>query len=120
MHALRLKRVYEPADDADGVRVLVDRLWPRGLSKEKAAIDHWAKDAAPSDGLRRWFAHRPERWEEFVERYHAELEAPEAQEELATIRRFLRERRVSLLYAAHDERFNNAVVLRDHLRPPMS
>lgn len=116
MHSLRLKRVYEPADDADGVRVLVDRLWPRGLTKEKAGVDHWAKDVAPSNELRRWFAHRPERWDEFVARYHAELEAPGAQAELAAIRRFLRDSRVTLLYAAKDEDMNNAVVLRDDLR----
>jgi len=118
MHALRLKRVYAPAENEDGLRVLVDRLWPRGLSKEKAAIDHWAKDAAPSDGLRRWFAHRPERWDEFRARYERELEAPEAQAEVVTIRRFLRESRVTLLYAAHDEDMNNAVALRALLRTP--
>ncbi|MGJ0508025.1 MAG: DUF488 domain-containing protein [Methylocystis sp.] len=117
MHALRLKRVYEPPDESDGTRVLVDRLWPRGLSKEKAALDHWAKAVAPSDELRRWFAHRPERWEEFVTRYREELGAPEAQEELAAIRRFLREGRVTLLFAAHDEERNNAVALKDVLRP---
>jgi uncharacterized protein YeaO (DUF488 family) len=118
VHALRLKRVYAPAESEDGLRVLVDRLWPRGLSKAKAAVDHWAKDAAPSDGLRRWFAHRPERWEEFRARYESELKAPEAQAEVATIRRFLREGRVTLLYAAHDEELNNAVALKDLLRKP--
>jgi uncharacterized protein YeaO (DUF488 family) len=118
MHALRLKRVYAPAESEDGLRVLVDRLWPRGLSKAKAAVDHWAKDAAPSDALRRWFAHRPERWDEFRARYERELKTPEAQAELAIIRRFLRESRVTLIYAAHDEELNNAVALRDLLRRP--
>ena len=70
---LRLKRVYEPATRGDGVRVLVDRLWPRGLSKEKAAVDHWMKEVAPSTGLRKWFGHDPERWNEFKRRYKAEL-----------------------------------------------
>jgi uncharacterized protein YeaO (DUF488 family) len=118
MHALRLKRVYEPAEDDDGMRILVDRLWPRGLTKEKAAIDHWAKEVAPSNELRRWFGHRPEHWDAFVARYHEELEKPEAQAEVAAIRRFLRESRVTLLYAAHDEDMNNAVVLKDYLRKP--
>jgi uncharacterized protein YeaO (DUF488 family) len=118
MHALRLKRVYAQAENEDGLRVLVDRLWPRGLSKAKAAVDHWAKAAAPSDALRRWFAHRPERWDEFRARYERELKTPEAQAELAIIRRFLRESRVTLIYAAHDEELNNAVALRDLLRRP--
>jgi uncharacterized protein YeaO (DUF488 family) len=118
MHALHIKRVYETPGDDDGVRVLVDRLWPRGLSKEKAAIDHWAKEVAPSTDLRRWFSHRPERWDEFVARYRAELDTPEAQAEIATIRAFLRKSRVTLLYAAHDEDFNNAVALWDYLREP--
>ncbi len=116
MHALRLKRVYEPAEEEDGQRVLVDRLWPRGLTKEKAAVDHWAKEAAPSNELRRWFGHRPERWEDFVARYREELAAPEAHAELATIRALLRKSRVTLLYAAHDAQMNNAVVLRDVVR----
>jgi uncharacterized protein YeaO (DUF488 family) len=118
MHALHIKRVYEPAAADDGVRVLVDRLWPRGLSKEKAAIDHWAKDVAPSTELRRWFDHEPGRWDGFVARYRVELDAPEAQAEVATIRAFLRKSRVTLLYAAHDEELNNAVALRDYLRKP--
>ncbi|WP_363350462.1 DUF488 family protein [Methylocystis echinoides] len=118
MHALRLKRVYEPPEQDDGLRVLVDRLWPRGLAKEKAAVDHWAKEAAPSNELRRWFGHLPERWEEFAARYREELERPESQAEVAAIRRLLRESRVTLLFAAHDEERNNAVVLRDVLRAP--
>ena len=116
MHALRLKRVYEPAGEEDGARVLVDRLWPRGLSKEKAAVDHWAKEAAPSNALRRWFGHDPARWEEFQERYREELAAPEAQAELSHLRALARRSRVTLLYAARDEAMNNAIVLRDCLR----
>ncbi|WP_457798508.1 DUF488 domain-containing protein [Methylocystis sp. S23] len=116
MPAFSLKRVYDPAEESDGTRVLVDRLWPRGLSKDKAAIDHWAKDVAPSDELRRWFAHAPERWEEFQTRYRDELESPEAQEEIAALRAMGRKGRVTLLYAAKDEAMNNAVVLRDYLR----
>jgi uncharacterized protein YeaO (DUF488 family) len=116
MHALALKRVYEPAASTDGFRVLVDRLWPRGLRKEDAAIDHWAKALAPSTELRRWFGHRPERWEEFHSRYLAELDGEEAQEEIAALRRHLRDSKTTLLYAAHDEERNNAVALRDYLR----
>lgn len=116
MAAIALKRVYEPAQAEDGTRVLVDRLWPRGLRKDKAAIDLWAKDIAPSDALRRWFGHRPERWEEFQKRYHDELAAPEAQVQVKTLRAMARKNHLTLLYAAHDETMNNAVVLRDQLR----
>ncbi|WP_330083715.1 DUF488 domain-containing protein [Methylocystis iwaonis] len=116
MPAFALKRVYEPPEPEDGARVLVDRLWPRGLTKEKAAVDLWAKDAAPSHELRRWFGHEPERWEEFQARYREELESPEAQEQIATLRAMARKGRVTLLYAAHDEEMNNAVVLRGVLR----
>jgi uncharacterized protein YeaO (DUF488 family) len=116
MHAIRLKRAYDPAEEDDGTRILVDRLWPRGLSKDKAAIDRWAKEIAPSSELRRWFGHDPARWEEFQSRYREELRAPEAQEELATLRGMARKSRVTLLYAAKAEEMNNAVVLRDYLR----
>ncbi|KAF2991897.1 DUF488 domain-containing protein [Methylocystis sp. MJC1] len=116
MPAFALKRVYEPPETEDGARVLVDRLWPRGLTKEKAAVDLWAKEVAPSHELRRWFGHRPERWEEFEARYREELESPEAQEQIATLRHMARKERVTLLYAAHDEALNNAVVLREVLR----
>lgn len=116
MAAVALKRVYEPAEAEDGTRVLVDRLWPRGLRKDKAQIDFWAKDVAPSDTLRRWFGHRPDRWEEFVKRYRAELAAPETQPQVESLRAMTRKDRVTLLYAARDESMNNAVVLRDDLR----
>ncbi len=118
MHALRLKRVYEPPEEDDGQRVLVDRLWPRGLTKEKAAVDYWAKEVAPSNDLRHWFGHRPERWEEFAARYREALKGEDAQAEMKTIRSLLRKGRVTLLYAAHDEERNNAVVLREALRGP--
>lgn len=116
MHAIRLKRAYELPEEDDGLRVLVDRLWPRGLSKDKAAIDHWAKASAPSNELRRWFGHDPARWGEFQSRYRDELQSPEAEEEIAALRAMARKSRMTLLYAAKDEERNNAVVLRDYLR----
>jgi len=110
---IQLKRAYAlPASD-DGVRVLVDRLWPRGLSKSAAAVDHWLKELAPSTELRRWFAHDPARWEEFRRRYKAEL--AQATDRLDELRVLARGRRVTLLFAAKDEAHNNAVVLRDIL-----
>lgn len=108
----RLKRVYEAPAASDGMRVLVDRLWPRGLSKEAAAVDLWLKAVAPSDALRRGFHAHPERFAEFREAYAAELQGNPALEEL---RALVRRRRVTLLYAAKDEARNNAVALRDLL-----
>lgn len=116
MPAFALKRVYDPAEAEDGTRVLVDRLWPRGLTKEEAEIDLWAKEVAPSHELRRWFAHKPERWEEFQARYREELESPEAQERIAELRAMARKGRVTLVYSARDETMNNAQVLRNALR----
>jgi uncharacterized protein YeaO (DUF488 family) len=111
---IKLKRVYEPASRTDGTRILVDRLWPRGLSKKDAAIDHWCKALAPSTALRQWFGHEPERWEEFRKRYKAELaQQPEA---LAELRGFARKGPITLLFAAHDELRNNAVVVHELLR----
>ena len=108
-----VKRVYEPARDNDGVRVLVDRLWPRGLTKAQARIDRWLRDAAPSTSLRRWFNHEAAKRREFKRRYFAELRAHE------TIIRMLRAEAssgpVTLLFAAQDTQFNNAVALRDYL-----
>jgi uncharacterized protein YeaO (DUF488 family) len=110
---IKLKRVYEPASRADGTRILVDRLWPRGLRKEDAVIDHWFKDLAPSTALRQWFDHDVERWTEFRKRYRAELaEQPEA---LAELRSLARKGPIILLFGAHDEPHNNAVVLRELL-----
>lgn len=105
-----IKRVYDAPSPDDGFRVLVDRLWPRGLSKEKAAVDLWLKDVAPSTELRTWFNHDPEKWDEFVTRYHAELKDNPA---VAELRRAIKEHgRVTLLYGAHDEKHNQAVALR--------
>ncbi len=110
---IKLKRVYEPAAPSDGVRVLVDRLWPRGLSKADVATVHWYKDVAPSAALRQWFGHKPERWDEFRKRYKSELaRQPEA---LGELRELARKSPVTLLFAAHDELHSNAVVLRELL-----
>lgn len=106
---MKIKRAYAPVEDTDGYRILVDRLWPRGISKEKAKIDLWLKSVAPSNDLRKWFGHDPERFPEFSKRYQAELEESGALDELrATIKEHPN---VTLLFAAHDEEHNNAVVL---------
>jgi uncharacterized protein YeaO (DUF488 family) len=110
---LRVKRAYEPPAPEDGVRILVDRLWPRGLSKQKAAVDHWMKDIAPSAELRKWFGHDPERWPEFRRRYREELRRQGAL--LAQIGDLAEGGAVTLVYAAHDEEHNDAVVLREAL-----
>jgi uncharacterized protein YeaO (DUF488 family) len=112
-----LKRAYEPAVRLDGYRILVDRLWPRGLSKEKAAIDEWMKDIAPSAELRRWFGHEPERWREFRRRYERELRA--RQDLVREIAALASHRRVTLVYGARDERHNDAVVLAAVVRARM-
>ena len=111
---IRLKRVYAPAEAADGVRILVDRLWPRGLRKSNAAIDRWLKDLAPSTELRRWFGHEPQRWDEFRKRYRRELSGKAGV--LAELRALERQGPVTLLFAARDETHNEAVVLRDLVR----
>ena len=111
--SLVVKRVFEPAATADGYRVLVDRLWPRGLKKQEAALDLWAKELAPSTMLRRWFGHEPARWESFRHRYAAELDATvELWRPLAA--RAARQR-VSLLFGARDEEHNNAIALKMYL-----
>jgi uncharacterized protein YeaO (DUF488 family) len=110
---IRLKRAYEPPGEDDGTRVLVDRLWPRGVKKSGAAIDLWIKDIAPSAELRRWFAHDPERWPEFRRRYEDELrQKPEPVEEL---RALAGKGPLTLVFAARDAARNDAVVLRDLL-----
>jgi uncharacterized protein YeaO (DUF488 family) len=108
---IRLKRAYEDASPGDGVRVLVERLWPRGLSKERAAVDVWMKDVAPSAELRRWFGHDPDRWAEFRGRYRDELRGRTA--ELEELRRLTREGAVTFVYGARDIEHNSAVVLRE-------
>jgi uncharacterized protein YeaO (DUF488 family) len=115
---IKLKRVYESASRTDGTRVLVDRLWPRGLRKEDAAIDHWYKELAPSTALRQWFGHAPERWGEFRKRYKSEL--TQQQEALDELGNFARKGPITLLFAAHDELHNNAVVLSGRLRAKRS
>jgi uncharacterized protein YeaO (DUF488 family) len=107
-----LKRVYEPAEPGDGRRVLVDRLWPRGLSKTAAAVDEWLRDVAPSPELRRWFGHDPDRFAGFAERYRAELARNPALDDLLDE---VRVEPVTLLYAAKDERVNHARVLAEVL-----
>ncbi|MCW5707257.1 DUF488 domain-containing protein [Shinella sp.] len=108
-----IKRIYDEADPADGTRILIDRLWPRGLSKQKAGFDLWMKDVAPSSALRKWFDHKPERWPEFQARYREELQGNPALEDL-------RERAeagtVTLLYGARNREFNHAAVLADVLK----
>jgi uncharacterized protein YeaO (DUF488 family) len=111
---VRLKRAYEPADPADGYRVLVERLWPRGLRKEEAHFE-WMKDIAPSDSLRKWFHHDPDRWTEFQERYAHELGADVARQELDGLVRRARTETVTLVYSAHDEEHNNAAVLKNQI-----
>jgi uncharacterized protein YeaO (DUF488 family) len=110
---IRLKRAYRPAATADGLRVLVDRLWPHGVKKSDAAIDQWVKGIAPSTALRKWFAHDPARWPRFRQRYAAELR--HHREELAALRAEARRKTLTLVFAARDERRNNAVVLRNVL-----
>lgn len=108
-----IKRIYDDAATSDGYRALVDRLWPRGVSKERAELDEWAKDLAPSTDLRGWFGHEAARFEEFAQRYRVELDANPG------VERFVRLGRehdaVTLLYGAHDPAVNHAVVLRDYL-----
>ena len=110
---IRIKRAYDSPEPTDGLRVLVDRLWPRGLSKKKARIDEWRKDLAPSDVLRRWFGHDPRKWSEFKRRYRQELRRKT--EELRELAGQARKGRVTLLYGARDEKHNNVVVLKEVL-----
>lgn len=110
---IKLKRAYDPPGKEDGFRVLVDRVWPRGVSRDEAALDSWMKDVAPSDELRRWFDHDPEKWHEFRERYARELE--EKEDAVESLREKARDGTLTLVYGARDRRHNQAVVLRDHL-----
>lgn len=110
---IKLKRVYEPEDSQDGYRVLVERLWPRGVSKEKAHLDLWLKEIAPSPELRVWFGHDPDKWEEFRKRYSEELDHNEA--EVTKLRELAGKGNISLIYAAHDTEHNAAVVLQGYL-----
>ncbi len=111
---IRQKRIYDPPSPDDGLRVLIDGLWPRGISRERAAIDMWARELAPSEELRRWYGHVPERFEEFDRRYRAELE--EQRERLTELRRRARSGQVTILFGARDAEHSNATVLTDVLR----
>ncbi|GAM10314.1 putative protein [Geobacter sp. OR-1] len=108
---IRIKRVYSEPEAEDGIRILVDRLWPRGVAKEAARIDEWCKEIAPSNELRQWFGHDPARWDEFRGRYRQELAGHE--DILTRLRNIAQKGAVTLLYAAKDEEHNNAVVLKE-------
>ena len=110
--ALKVKRAYEAAAASDGMRILVDRLWPRGIAKEKAKVDLWLKEVAPSDALRKRFHAKPEHWDDFLKAYTAELKSDEAAAAARELRRHIRRGTVTLLYAARDEAHNNAVALK--------
>ena len=109
---VQVKRVYEPPADADGLRILVDRLWPRGLTKQKAGVDLWLKDVAPSDALRRRFHGNPAQWSAFVAAYRRELRQEPAKSAAANLREQIKHGHVTLLYAARDQAHNNAVALK--------
>ncbi len=111
---IRLKRAYDPASPSDGYRVLVDRLWPRGVSKKRAKLDQWAKELAPSTQLREWFGHEPSRFPEFRQRYITELRRERPR--LTELRRRARQGTLTIVYSAHDTEHNDAVVLADALR----
>ena len=110
---IRLKRAYDLPSAEDGTRILIDRLWPRGVRKSSAGIDRWVKDIAPSTALRKWFGHDPARWQEFRRRYAAEIR--DHADQLAELRAAARKGPITLVFAARDERHNDAVVLRDAL-----
>ena len=113
MPAIKVKRIYEAANPADGFRILVDRVWPRGLTKEAARIDLWLRDVAPSTPLRKWFGHDPALWDEFRKRYFVELDQnPGPVEQILSK---AKKKRVMLLFAAKDEQHNNAVALKEYL-----
>lgn len=115
---IRLKRAYDAAADADGYRILVDRIWPRGVSKEKLRLDDWPKELAPSTELRKWIHHDPKKWEEFKKRYFEELE--DQKEALEALEKTCREKTVTLIFAARDTERNNAAALKDFLEARMS
>ncbi len=111
--AINIKRAYDSTSDDDGYRILVDRLWPRGISKEKAKVDFWPKELAPSTELRRWYGHDPEEWSEFKSRYFAELDGnPELVNELLE---YVRKGTVTFIYSSKEQRLNNAVALKEYV-----
>lgn len=111
---VRTKRVYEPPEPGDGHRVLIDRVWPRGVSREHARLDEWGRELAPSDGLRKWFGHDPERFQEFRSRYRSELR--DHADRIEELRERARRGPVTIVYGARDEKHNNAAVLAELLR----
>ena len=110
---IQLKRIYEPYSKEDGYRILVDRLWPRGFTKEKAALDLWLKEIAPSTELRKWFGHDPEKWKEFQKKYRLELK--QNKEALDRLMDYIKKGKVTLLYGAKDEEHNEAQVIKDFI-----
>ncbi|MBE3582732.1 MAG: DUF488 family protein [Limnochordaceae bacterium] len=112
---MRVKRIYDPYEEGDGERILVDGLWPRGISREQSHLAAWARELAPSAQLRQWFGHDPSRWDEFRQRYRQELQEPDKQAALLRLVQLARSRTVTLLYAARDKEHNQAVVLRELL-----
>jgi uncharacterized protein YeaO (DUF488 family) len=115
---IKVKRIYEKAEDTDGFRVLVDRLWPRGVKKEEAKFDEWLKDIAPSDELRKWFGHDPDKWDEFKRLYREELASKE--ELVNKLIEDAKGKDITLLYASRETRYNNVMVLKDVLEERMS
>ncbi len=114
---LKTKRVYEPPSPEDGKRILIDRLWPRGIKKESAAIDDWIKDLAPNSDLRKWFNHEPEKWSEFRKRFFRELDTRDRQVE--AIMKLARKGTVTLVYGSREERYNNATALKEYIEGRM-
>jgi uncharacterized protein YeaO (DUF488 family) len=110
---IKLKRVYEKSSKGDGIRILVERLWPRGITKERASVDLWLKDVAPNTELRKWFGHDPAKWEQFCERYAAELE--QKKDAINLLKQKSKEGTITLVYAARDEKHNSAVALKELL-----
>ena len=116
MNELQCKRIYEPANETDGFRILVDRLWPRGIKKEKAQIHLWAKEIAPSNELRKWFSHDPVKLDAFKKRYRQELTSNPASQKLSNLcLRKIKDQNITLLYAAKNEQYNQAVVIKEWL-----
>lgn len=114
--SITVKRAYEAPEERDGRRILVDRVWPRGVRKDELRLDAWYRDLAPSTELRKWFAHDPERWSEFQKRYAAELKRAQARERIRELAALGKRGRVTLIYSARDEEHNQAIVLRDYLK----
>ncbi len=113
---LKVKRIYDPPADADGYRILVDRVWPRGFTKEQARVDEWRKDLGPSDALRKWFGHDPDKWDEFRRRYRAELKASGLWKGLMALAERAKEEDVTLVFSARDAEHNQAVALKEMAR----